>query len=135
MSFSIGKECGECGRYYKSKISENCEVRCSHCGKEAADIPDVHEVFNACPFCQTKQFYRRKDFNQLLGCSFVLVGALLVPFTYGLSLPFLILIDWLIYRHVSDMAVCYSCGVEFRDITLIPEKIIGFDHHTAELYE
>ncbi len=135
MLFSVGKECGECGRYYKSKMSVNSEIRCSHCGKESAEIPDIQKIFNACPFCQTKQFYRRKDFNQLLGCSFVLVGALLVPFTYGLSLPVLILIDWLIYRRVSDMAVCYSCGAEFRDISSIPDNIIGFDHHTAELYE
>lgn len=65
----------------------------------------------------------------------VLLGALLVPFTYGLSLPVLILVDWILYRRVPDVAVCYRCGAEYRQFGSIPRTIGKFDHHTAELYE
>lgn len=70
-----------------------------------------------------------------MGCLIILIGALLVPFTYGLSLPALLLVDWLLYRRVAEVTVCYKCGVEFRDFGVIPESVKVFDHHIAELYE
>ena len=42
------------------------------------------------------------------------MGAVLVPFTYGLSLPVVFLIDLILYRRVADMAVCYLCRAEYR---------------------
>lgn len=135
MLVSVGRECGQCSRYYRFRVEDEAKIVCPHCGNESATLLDNSKVFNECPFCQSKQFYRRKDFNQVLGCTLIVIGAALVPFTYGLSLPVLVLIDWLLYRRVTDMAVCYSCGAEYRGIGHIPERITGFDHHTAELYE
>ncbi|MFQ6615383.1 MAG: hypothetical protein ACE5HZ_01260 [Fidelibacterota bacterium] len=131
---TIGRECSHCGRYYSQPVGTE-DIVCPHCGEEKVQVSSVEWDFSRCPYCQCRQFYRRKDFNQLLGCLIVLVGAVLVPFTYGLSLPVLIFIDWLLYRRVDDMVVCYRCGGEFRRFRSVPDAIGKFDHHTAELYE
>ena len=130
---SVGKECDACGRYYRA-MGETAVI-CPHCQNEKAEISLSTWDFSVCPFCQGRQFYRRKDFNQILGCLVVLVGVVLVPFTYGISLPVLILADWILYRRVSDLVVCYRCQAEFREFGVIPEEVRTFDHHTAELYE
>ncbi|MFQ6673966.1 MAG: hypothetical protein ACE5GH_04170 [Fidelibacterota bacterium] len=131
---TISKECSSCGRYYRQTVEEK-GVSCPHCGKENAPILSDEWTFPECPFCHCKTFYRQKDFNQVMGCLIVLVGAVLVPFTYGLSLPVLILLDWLLYGKVKDVVVCYRCGAQFRQFHGLPAGIGGFDHHTAELYE
>ncbi len=87
-----------------------------------------------CPHCNCKHFYRQKDFNKVIGCFVILTGAVFVPFTYGLSLLLVAVIDWFLYKRVADEAVCYKCREEFKNIE-IPDNIKPFDHHIAELYE
>ena len=57
-----------------------------------------------------------------------------MPFTYGLSLVVVAIIDCLLYKRIQDEAVCYKCREEFKNVD-IPERIKPFDHHIAELYE
>lgn len=90
--------------------------------------------FSQCSLCGCEHFYRQKDFNKAIGCLVILSGAVLVPFTYGLSLVVVAIIDWLLYKRISDEAVCYKCREEFKNVD-IPECIKSFDHHIAELYE
>ncbi len=51
----------------------------------------------------------------MLGCGLVAVGALLVPWTYGLSLIALSLIDYWLYRRLPEAVVCYRCDTVYRD--------------------
>ncbi|MEE9167989.1 MAG: hypothetical protein V3U24_11095 [Candidatus Neomarinimicrobiota bacterium] len=132
---SVSKECGVCGEYYRQVVEGETEIICPHCRNEKAEISGVSWNLTRCPFCDCRQFYRRKDFNQAMGCFIIIVGAVLVPFTYGISLALLVFVDWLIYRNVSDLGVCYRCGSEFREFGLLPDTVSSFDHHTAELYE
>lgn len=90
--------------------------------------------FEHCPHCECKHFYRQKNFNRAIGCLIILAGAIFVPFTYGLSLMVVALIDWFLYKRVPDEAVCYKCREIFNDVKL-PAHIKPFDHHIAELYE
>lgn len=90
--------------------------------------------FSKCPHCECEHFYRQKDFNRAIGCLVILIGAVFVPQTYGLSLVIVAIADWILYRRVADMVVCYKCREEFINID-IPEHITPFDHHIAELYE
>ena len=90
--------------------------------------------FVECPVCGCEHFYRKKDFNQAIGCIVILIGALLVPWTYGISLLVLSIVDYLLYRRVKDSVECYKCKSEFKDV-LVPDRLNPFDHHTAELYE
>ena len=90
--------------------------------------------FEECPICGCRRFFRQKAFPRVLGIGLVVIGALLVPFTYGVSLMVLALVDLLIYRAVPLMAVCYLCRAEFRGVP-IPDRILPFRHHMAEGYE
>jgi hypothetical protein len=45
----------------------------------------------------------------------VAVGAVLVPWTYGLSLVFLSLVDFVLYLRLPLAVVCYKCDTVFRD--------------------
>ncbi len=87
-----------------------------------------------CPECGCKHLYKKKDFNQAIGCIIILIGALLVPITYGLSLLALFIVDVYLYRKVEDSIECYKCKSEFTNVS-IPEDLLSFDHHTAEIYE
>ena len=64
-----------------------------------------------------------------------MVGAIFVPFTFGLSLVALLILDYLLYKRVQEILVCYKCQAEFRNFGLIQGDINQFDHHIAELYE
>jgi hypothetical protein len=75
-----------------------------------------------------------KDFNQVLGFVVMGVGIVLVPKTYGLSLPVFALIDWLIYRQVPKLVACYRCGGEFRGFA-IPPQLKPFMHHIGLKYD
>lgn len=122
-------------------------IECEVCNKtlsfsESKDCADCKSPqlftnpldFTECPVCGCKDLYRKKDFNQAIGCIIILIGAVLVPWTYGLSLLVLSLVDYLLYRRIKDSAECYKCKSEFKD-TGIPHHLKPFDHHIAELYE
>lgn len=87
-----------------------------------------------CPECGCKHLYKKKNFNQAIGCIIILIGALLVPITYGLSLLVLFIVDLYLYKKVEDSIECYKCKSEFTNVS-IPEDLLDFDHHIAEIYE
>ncbi len=121
-------DCEICG-----EVKElNSPIQCTSC----ADPNHLNERidFSKCPACGCKHLYRKKDFNQAVGCMIILIGAILVPWTYGISLLILSLVDYLLYRRIKDSVECYKCKSEFKDVTA-PEEIEPFDHHIAELYE
>ncbi len=51
----------------------------------------------------------------MLGCGLVALGALFVPWTYGVSLIVMSLVDWWLYRRLSEAVVCYRCDTVYRD--------------------
>jgi len=87
-----------------------------------------------CPKCDCKHLYKKKDFNQFLGCLIILVGAVFVPITYGLSLVLLFFLDLLLYSRIKDSIECYKCKTEYKNVA-VPKNLNNFDHHTAEIYE
>ena len=78
--------------------------------------------------------YVKKNFNQALGCLIIIIGAVFVPFTYGLSLLFLALVDFVIYKKISNCPQCYKCKLEFKNAKY-RGNFMPFDHHIAEIYE
>ena len=81
-------------------------VNCKH-GKDQLAWDNYNE-FKECPACSGSHFYRQKDFNRLFGCGFIIFGILLVPHTYGISLPIVALVDWFLYSRVPDTIVSVS---------------------------
>ena len=68
-----------------------------------------------CLLCDCRHLYRQRDFNRALGCFLVLVGAILVPWTYGLSLVVLSLVDLALFYRLPESVVCYRCDTVYRD--------------------
>jgi hypothetical protein len=99
-----------------------------------ADANRDTRQFRCCPCCGCTAFYRQKDFSHALGCVFLAAGFALVPWTYGLSLPALWLLDMALRRRVPDAAVCYRCRTVFRGADL-PSHVEAFEHFTAMKWE
>lgn len=107
---------------------------CPQCSAAGGRIENPEAIFKSCPICSCSQFYLVKDFNQALGCLIMLIGIVFVPKTYGLSLPVMAALDWLLYRRIPAMAVCYRCDAEFRGFN-IPDHFRPFLHHIGEKYD
>jgi hypothetical protein len=109
-------------------------VTCPRCQNGILEELHTDKVFDTCAMCGCDAFYRQKDFNPAIGCCIVLFAAVLVPWTYGLSLIPAALVDWFLYRRTPDMVVCYRCRSQFRGYD-IPGRIAGFDHYIGEKHE
>ena len=94
----------------------------------------TNQKLPSCPECGCKDLYKKKDFNQALGCFVIMIGAVFVPITYGISLVIVFLFDLFLYKKVKDSIECYKCKAEFKDVD-VPTILKDFDHHTAEMYE
>lgn len=121
-------DCEVCGKIKELKSISPCD----QCVKP--EYLNAQIDFSFCPVCGSTQFYRKKNFNQALGCIIILIGAILVPLTYGLSLLVLSILDFILYQRIKDVAECYKCKSEFKGL-IIPPHLKPFDHHTAELFE
>jgi hypothetical protein len=134
MNPSIARACENCKTYAKVEIAPGHDVVCPNCSRQWCHIEEMDAIVDRCPVCLCRQFYAQKDFNQALGCLIMLAGIILVPFTYGLSLPVFALIDWALYRRIPSMVVCYRCHSEFRGI-VPPPHLKGFMHHIGMKYD
>ena len=136
MKKSISFTCPQCKHYQTIEIHQNKNIPliCAKCAHQTGAVEDIDKVFERCPVCPGRQFYLTKDFNQLIGCLIMLVGIILVPWTYGLSLPVFALIDWLLARKVPSVIVCYRCATEFRGFSPL-KTFKTFMHHIGLKYD
>ena len=94
-----------------------------HCPNCAVDRPLDTSGWQAsddrriehCLLCGCRQLYRQRDFPRTLGCLLIAIGAVLVPWTYGLSLPALAGLDLILYHRLPDTVACYRCDTVYRD--------------------
>jgi len=92
------------------------------------------EMIDLCRSCGAKDLYLQKDFPRKVAIPIVLLGIVTVPWTYGLSLIAVALIDFILYRLVPWMTVCYKCRAEYRGFQKNPNHK-EFDRHIDELYQ
>ncbi len=121
----IRTQCRACGLPFGAVIEPPSadapgKLSCPQCGAARAvaaegwkDGPAAH--VEVCPLCGCRHLYRQRDFNRALGCALVAVGAALVPWTFGLSLPAFGLVDLWLWRRLKDAVVCYRCDTVYRD--------------------
>jgi ribosomal protein S27E len=114
MKRSIARHCPDCKQYGEVEVKPGDEIACPQCAHPWGNIAKLENVFEYCPVCRCRQFYLSKDFNQFIGCLIMVIGMVLVPLTYGLSLPVFALIDWILFKRVATVINCYRCGSEFR---------------------
>lgn len=91
------------------------------------------EEIAQCRACGANDLYLQKDFPRKIAIPIVIVAAVLVPWSYGISLLVAALIDFVIYRRTKWMTVCYKCRAEYRGFRNNP-KHKEFDRHLDELY-
>lgn len=103
-----------------------CDV-CQHV--EDVNFTREHEAgeLKHCPVCTRQDFYKQKDFNRKIGVILFVIAAILSIWTYGLSLVALYLVDLLLFRKLSLVAICYKCRTNFRKVSNMIE-IRDFDH-------
>ena len=122
------EECGSGINVYPSVDSSRAQCGiCSH--EQEVHFNEEHEqgILNQCPCCERKDFYSQKDFNRKLGVALFIVAAILSIWTYGISFIVLYLFDFLLFRKLSKIAICYKCQTVFRKVANISE-IPGFNH-------
>lgn len=123
--------CPECGSgiaVYPSKESNT-----AHCDVCSYDVPvkfnqeHASGVLKDCPVCERKDFYSQKDFNRKIGVILFVVAAILSIWTYGISFIVLYLFDFILFKKLKPIAICYKCQTIFRKVANI-DDIHGFDH-------
>ncbi len=126
-------------------LCEKCEQRlariageparvCDHC-EHATGVtaPPENSIVGRCAACGHEELYFQKDFNRTTGVALVAVGAVFVPWTYGLSLLAVTILDYIVWRVVKDVIVCYECQAVHRayppNPALKPFDLVTHDRH------
>ena len=131
---TIARHCDHCKKFGEVNAEPFSSLNCPHCKDFWGRIETIDKIFDRCPICTCRQFYLQKNFNQALGCFIMLFGIILVPKTYGLSLPAFALIDWLLYKYIPTIIVCYRCGTAFQGFSA-PPNIKPFIHQIGLKYD
>lgn len=123
--------CPECGSGVHilpslDALLAKCDI-CNHDIPVKFDKPHMEGVLKSCPCCERKDFYSQKDFNRKIGVILFVIAAILSIWTYGISFVVLYLFDFLLFKKLGSIAVCYKCASIFRRVKNIKD-IPGFDH-------
>src|SRR5688572_18075867 len=107
---------------------------CEHCGASTSvSAPPAGAIVERCAACDHGELYFQKDFNRTTGIALVVVGAVFVPWTYGLSLLGVTILDYIVWRVVKDVIVCYECQAVHRGYpanpALKPFDLLIHDRH------
>jgi len=86
---------------------------CEHCGA-SSEVIAAADFVERCAACGHDELYFQKDFNRTTGIALVVVGAIFVPWTYGASLLAVTILDYIVWRMVKDVIVCYQCQAVHR---------------------
>ena len=118
------------------------------CGRCKSDVPlnfseavRTDRGVDRCPVCAGADFYVRKDFDPKLGVAAVATAAIISAVFYWYKRDFIAYavlaaaaaLDFIVYRFLKLVTVCYRCHTEFRGA--YPRTASGFDLHTADVLE
>lgn len=129
--------CPTCGASNRLEGDPGTVTRCGRCSSSLALVaPPLEDSVpvSRCVVCGDDKLYVQKRFAQKWGCLIIAVGAVLVPWTYGLSLGVFALVDLVLYRTLPNMTVCYVCGSRYRGAPIHPDHG-PYDLMTAQTYE
>lgn len=136
-----------CGAWRQAPIVRpgGGELACPRC-QQSQSFQIAPELLNsrapeACPLCDCREFFIRKDFPQRIGLLLVILfGAVASVFYYFenvvatfATLGSLVVVDAIIYLFVGRVTVCYRCRAEFRGVAYNAD-CEPFDLATSEKY-
>lgn len=109
---------------------------CENCAQENdVKAPSAGELIQQCGACGEIELYVQKDFNRATGVTLVVIGAIFVPWTWGLSLLAVTIVDYILYYYLSDVTVCYECRAVHRGYKSNPEhKQFDLAVHDRHVY-
>ena len=125
--------CTHCDARFAREPGEPAAL-CERCGA-ANDVvaPPADTIIERCAACGHDQLYFQKDFNRTTGIALVVVGSIFVPWTYGLSLLGVTILDYVVWRLVKNVIVCYQCQAVHRgyapDPAIKPFDLVVHDRH------
>lgn len=123
--------CESCGSGIDIHPSKKASLaKCKVCAFEVPltfDGVREDQDLSSCPCCERKDFYKQKDFNRKIGVALFIVASILAIFTYGISLIVLYGMDFILYRKIRDIVICYNCKAIFRGVRNI-EGFSPFNH-------
>ena len=130
---SVNFLCTQCEQRLSREPGEPQRV-CEHCAAAVAVIaPAENATIARCAACGHDQLYFQKDFNRTTGIALVAIGAVFVPWTWGLSLLAVTILDYVVWRLVKDVIVCYRCQAVHRGYppnpALRPFDLVIHDRH------
>jgi len=145
MSEIILMQCRGCEREVNFVPAEAGRVVCPHCKKPILlrvdrSLLENHTVQN-CVACGHDSLYIQKDFNRTLGVAIVVAGSLISVYFLARSEPLYAMlalgvtatVDYLLYRLVGDVTVCYACHTIYRGFVRNPAHST-FDLKDLEKY-
>ena len=109
-------------------------IKCPHCSH--ATTPSLSTSMkkggkvDRCVVCDKIRFYVQKDFNPRLGIIIFAIGVIFSYHTYGLTLVVATLIDFILYKVLTTVTICYNCRAIYRGFEEDPSHR-GFDHNLA----
>ncbi len=127
--------CESCQKDNLKELSKpEDQLVCSHCGNGV----NVHLSQNMqngskvdrCVLCGKIRFYVQKDFNPRLGLLIFGIGVVFSYHTYGLTLLIATIIDFILYKVLKTVTICYHCRAIYRGFEEDPTHR-GFDHNLA----
>jgi len=105
---------------------------CERCGAENGVVAPTG-LIERCAACGHGELYFQKDFNRTTGVALVVLGSIFVPWTYGLSLLGVTILDYIVWRLVKNVIVCYRCQAVHRGYppnpALKPFDLVTHDRH------
>ena len=105
---------------------------CERCGA-ATDVVAPADFVERCAACGHHELYFQKDFNRTTGIALVVLGSIFVPWTWGLSLLGVTILDYIVWRIVKDVIVCYQCQAVHRGYPPNPDikpfDLVTHDRH------
>lgn len=130
---SVSFLCLRCERR-NGRVAGELAQPCPECGAASSVVaPPEAAIVERCAACDHDQLYFQKDFNRTTGVALVVVGAVFVPWTYGLSLLAVTILDYIVWRIVKDVMVCYRCQAVHRGYptnpALKPFDLATHDRH------
>lgn len=135
----IKGKCPKCKENFLLNIKENPDnPGCQNCkvsfNKLAITEIAKTKTISVCPICGSNDFWVEKKFPKKIGVVLVIIAAILVPFTWGLSFIILFLVDMVLWFVLGWRINCYQCESEFTGLVR-NNKIKPFDLKVYEYYK
>lgn len=132
---SVEYVCHKCDKDNLAElVGSEQEIVCKHCkdtiSTSLSRSMQKGSTVDRCVICDRIRFYVQKDFNPRLGLLIFAIGVIFSYHTYGLTLLIATIIDFILYKVLKTVTICYHCRAIYRGFAEDPTHR-GFDHDLA----